>query len=238
MTDSHPSQLRLPGLFITGTDTGVGKTHVASIIVRELRSAGHRVGAYKPVCSGAMQASGGVIWDDIERLRNALGETCPDDAICPQRFLAPLAPPVAARLEGRTVDSELLLAGAQWWNDRADVLVVEGAGGLLAPVTGTATVADLAQEFGYPLVIVSRCGLGTINHTLLTVEASRNRRLPIAGIVLNQSSPEDDRSLAESNAAEIERRGGVPVLGLLDWGSSDGLHRHGRPVTIVWNDLT
>ena len=229
---------RLPGLFITGTDTHVGKTHIAALMIRALRTSGHRVGAYKPVCSGAVRdATGGVYWDDIERLRGALGTDCPDDAICPQRFLAPLAPPLAARAEGRTVDFHQAISGAHWWMGRADLLIVEGAGGLLAPVTQTETVADLARAIGHPLIVVARCGLGTINHTLLTVEAARHRGLPVAGVVLNQSHPGDDRALAEANAAEIEGRGAVRVLGIVDWGSSDGLHRHGRPVTIPWSDL-
>lgn len=230
---------RLPGLFVTGTDTDVGKTHIAALIIRALRTAGHRVGAYKPVCSGAVPDStgGGLRWDDIERLREALGADWPDDAICPQRFQAPLAPPLAAQFEGRRVDFTRLVAGAEWWFDHADVLIVEGAGGLLAPVTLSQTAADLACAIGYPLIVVARCGLGTINHTLLTIEAARHRGLSIAGVVLNQSHPDDDRTLAEANAEEIEVRGAVPVLGIVDWGTSDGLHRHEAPVTIRWSDL-
>jgi dethiobiotin synthetase len=206
------------------------------MIVRELRASGQRVGAYKPVCSGAVQDSSGLHWDDVDRLRSALGWACPDDAICPQRFVAAVAPPLAARQEGRTIDSDRLADGARWWQDRADLLIVEGAGGLLAPVTETESVADLARRLEYPLVIVARCGLGTINHTLLTLEAARNRNLTIAGIVLNQSHPGDDRALAESNSAEIAARGNVSVLGISDWESS-GLHRHGCPVTIDWERL-
>ena len=229
---------RLPGLFVTGTDTNVGKTHIAALIIRALKATGHRVGAYKPVCSGAVQDSTrGVRWDDIERLRDALGADWPDDAICPQRFLAPLAPPLAARAEGRTVDFDRLVSGAEWWFDHADLLIIEGAGGLLAPVTQSQTAAELARAIGYPLIIVARCGLGTINHTLLTIEAARHRGLSIAGVVLNQSHPADDRTLAEANAEEIEVRGAVPVLGIVDWGSPDDLHRHEAPVTIRWSDL-
>lgn len=93
------------GLFITGTDTGVGKTHIACELVRELRAVGHRVGAFKPACSGAsIEADGRPHWDDVERLRDALGRDVSDDQLCPQRFLAPLAPPIAAQQEGRAVD--------------------------------------------------------------------------------------------------------------------------------------
>lgn len=227
---------RPSGLFITGTDTNVGKTQVATRIIRELRAGNHRIGAYKPVCSGASDETP-PRWEDIERLRTALGVDLPDDVICPQRFLAPLAPPLAARAEGRFVDFEVLVRGMDWWQGRADLMIVEGAGGLLAPVTETNTAADLAKALRYPLIIVARCGLGTINHTLLTIEAARSRGLAVAGVVLNQSHPDDDWSLAESNAIEIETRGSVSVFGFMKYGSDDGLQRHESPVTIRWSDL-
>jgi dethiobiotin synthetase len=228
----------MKGLFVTGTDTAVGKTHISMLILRNLRTSGVRVGAYKPVCSGAIvDVVGNQHWEDIDRLRDALATSIPDDAICPQRFSAAVSPPYAAMLEGRTVDADLLVAGLQWWCGKADAVIVEGAGGLLSPVTDRETVADLAVSIRFPLLLVARCGLGTINHTLLSIEAARRRGLTVIGIVMNQCHPADDRSLAESNAAEIESRGQTPVLGILDWGSTDGLHRHGRPVTIAWSDL-
>lgn len=233
-----PAKMSSPrGLFVTGTDTNVGKTHIATMIIRDLRVGGHRVGAYKPACSGAITDCTGVRWDDLERLRSALGTDVPDDLICPQRFLAPLAPTMAAQAEGRQVDFDLLIQGANRWHPHADLLIVEGAGGLLAPVAEAKTVADLALALEYPLIIVARCGLGTINHTLLTVEAAQLRGLSVAGVVLNQSHPADDFSLAESNAAAIAAYGRVPILGMLAWGTSDGLQRHGRAVTIPWSDL-
>lgn len=234
---------RPPGLFVTGTDTGVGKTHVASLIARQLSSAGMRVGVYKPVCSGAvLDVNGCTRWDDIDRLREAVrghwsDSDLSDDAICPQRFLAPLAPPLAARAEGRIVDVEQLRRGADWWTGRAEVLIVEGAGGLLSPVSETETVADVARDIGYPLIVVARCGLGTINHSLLTVAAARQCGLRVAGIVLNQSHAGDDLALWKDNAAEIEARSGVPVFGVVSWQSVDGLQRDGRTVTIRWRTL-
>lgn len=234
---------RPSGLFVTGTDTGVGKTFVASLIARQLSSDGVRVGVYKPVCSGAIfDEKGHARWDDIDRLRDAVrghwpGSGLSDEVICPQRFVAPLAPPLAARLEGRVVDVEQLRRGADWWTGRAEVLIVEGAGGLLSPVSETQEVADLARDLDYPLIVVARCGLGTINHSLLTVEAARRRGLQVAGIVLNQSQPGDDLGLAIDNAAEIEARSGVPVFGVMAWRSGDGLQRDGRTVTIRWQML-
>ncbi len=230
---------KLPrGLFVTGTDTGVGKTHVTCLIAKQLTANGLRVGVYKPVCSGAnIDAAGHASWDDIDRLKEASGIDWPLDAICPQRFLAALAPPLAARAEGRTVSEEMLSHGVSWWSNRVDSLIVEGAGGLLSPVSDAWTVADLAREVGYPILIVARCGLGTINHSLLTVEAARRRGLKVAGIVLNQSRPDDDLALAPDNAAEIEVRSGVPVFGMISWRTTHGLQRHGRTVTIHWQSI-
>lgn len=232
-----------PGLFVTGTDTGVGKTHVAALIARQLAASGVRVGVYKPVCSGALlDANGRARWDDIDRLREAVRDIWPDsdladDAICPQRFVAPLAPSLAARAEGRVVDAAQLRRGADAWADRAELLIVEGAGGLLSPVSDTETVADVARDLGHPLIVVARCGLGTINHSLLTVEAARQRGLSVAGLVLNQSHAGDDLFLWSDNAAEIEARCGVPVFGVVPWRVSDRLQRDGRTVTIRWQSL-
>jgi dethiobiotin synthetase len=234
---------RPPGLFVTGTDTEVGKTHVVSLIVRQLGASGIRVGVYKPVCSGAvLDAHGRARWDDIDRLREAVrgdwldGELT-DEAICPQRFLVPLAAPLAARAEGRVVDVEYLRHGAAWWTGRADILIVEGAGGLLSPVTESTTVAELARDIGYPLIVVARCGLGTINHSLLTIDVARRRGLVVAGIVLNQTHSDDDRTLWADNAAEIEARSGAPVFGMIPWRSVDDLQRDGQTVTIRWRTL-
>src|SRR5262249_49191971 len=157
-------ELTLRGLFVTGTDTGVGKTYVLCGIIAALRARGVRVGAYKPAVSGSTNGPGGPVWDDLVQLQSALGGDVEFERICPQRFQSPLAPPVAARSEGKCVDAELLRSGIEWWRERADVVVVEGAGGLLSPITETEAVADLAVSLGFPLVIVARVSLGTINH--------------------------------------------------------------------------
>jgi dethiobiotin synthetase len=212
------------GLFITGTDTGIGKTYVAAGIVRLLRAQGVRVGAYKPTASGSEPGSVGPVWGDVERLHSALGGEFPREAICPQCWHAAVAPPVAARFEGKRIDAALLRRGADWWRERVDLLVVEGAGGLLSPLAETETVADLAVDLGFPLLIVARLSLGTINHTLLTIEAAQARHLTVAGILLNQASPPDsaDRS-QETNAAELARRTAVPILGVLPYSPGTGL---------------
>jgi dethiobiotin synthetase len=224
------------GLFITGTDTGVGKTHVAAMICREARVAGVRVGAYKPACSGSVGAGGGPTWEDVERLFDALGGEFDRGRICPQRFAAPLAPHVAARLEGGRVDEALLRSGAAWWSGRVDLLVVEGAGGLLSPISERDSVADVARDLGFPLIVVARLGLGTINHTLLTLEAAASRGLTVAGIVFSQATPEPAGAAEATNPAEVAARTGVPVRGVVPFGA-DGLRAGMKAVAIDWVSL-
>lgn len=227
------------GFFVTGTDTGVGKTHVSCDIVRDLRKRGHRVGAYKPVCSGVRIASNGrSVWDDVEELRNALGGDVSEDQISPQRFDAPLAPPLAARQEGRSVDLVGLQSGFDSWRSQCDLLIVEGAGGLLCPLTERETMADLAMRFQLPLLIVARLGLGTINHTLLTIEAARARGLQIVGVLLNEATPlpVDDISI-NTNAVEIALRGLVSVLGIRRHQAASWVSRVGEPIQLDWSGL-
>ncbi len=170
------------GLFVIGTDTEVGKTFVACQLARLLVDAGMRVGVYKPVASGsdAMSAS------DAELLRSAARQDCELERVCPQQFLAPVAPPIAAAMEGRTVDESLLLTGANWWLGRCELLIVEGAGGALSPISDRLTVLDLAEQFGYPLLLVVANRLGAVNHTLLTLEVAQRRGLRVEAIILNE----------------------------------------------------
>jgi dethiobiotin synthetase len=241
LLNTRPTTSR--GLFITGTDTNVGKTHVTCLIARQLIAAGIVTAAYKPVCSGAVKkqsalspGSNDVEWEDLVRLSAATNGKWSDETICPQRFFAPLAPPIAAKMEGRIVDFQLLVDGARKFPD-AEVLLVEGAGGWLSPLTESATVADLAQELKLPILIVARAGLGTINHTLLTIESVRARGLPIAGIVLNEVVPAGEDISFQTNGNEIQSRGGAPVLGIVHHGAKFDLHQGGQSVTIYWQSL-
>jgi len=226
------------GLFVTATDTGVGKTYLTALIARSLREIGMRVGAYKPVCSGAdVAADGTVSWADVRTLAEAIGGGADQGRICPLRFKAPLAPPVAARLEGAVIDFERLRDGAAWWQGRVDVLLVEGVGGLLCPLTERETIADLAVELAYPLLVVARLGLGTINHTLLTVEAAQRRGLRVIGVVLNEAEPLAPVPGTEENADEIARRANVHVLGVVRYGSQHVDSEKGRIGPVEWLKL-
>jgi len=213
MSDNRP-----PGLFITGTDTGVGKTYVAALITMSLVRAGYRVGVYKPVASGCRESEvrgqRSVLSDDAIALWEAAGR--PEDlhAVCPQHFAAPLAPHLAAAAEGKRVDAALLRTGLEYWRQRSDVVIVEGIGGLMSPVSDNDYVADLAFEFGYPLVVVAPNRIGVINQTLQTLIAAKAFRqgIPVAGIVLNDVTADSDDPSRCSNYDELCRHCRPPVL--------------------------
>ena len=205
---------------MTGTDTGVGKTYVTALIAGMLRHSGRRVGVYKPVASGCLWQDERLISEDAIRLWQAAGRPGSLEAVCPQRFAAPLAPPLAAAAEGRQVDPLLLRSGLQYWLDHADVVLIEGAGGLMSPVTDNEFVADLAEDFGFPLLVVAANVLGVINQTLQTLIVASTFRdgLDVAGVVLNHPQPPrpDDPSV-HTNRRELERHCVPPVLAELGW---------------------
>jgi dethiobiotin synthetase len=170
------------GLFVIGTDTDVGKTFIACRLATLLLERGMRVGVYKPVASGCEVPHA----SDAELLRAAAKQSCELEHVCPQQFAAEVAPPIAAAMEGREVDEALLVTGANWWLGRCDLLIVEGAGGALSPISSQLTVLDLAVQFGYPLLLIAADRLGAVNHTLLTLEAAQKRGLRVEAIVLNR----------------------------------------------------
>jgi len=183
-----PDQNKMQTAFVTGTDTNVGKTYVTCLLIRKLRGAGFQVGAYKPVCSGAeLDAKGNPFWSDIDALRSATGLQFSLDMICPQRFLAATAPNVAAEMEGTTVSSELLLQGIAEWEGKADSLIIEGAGGILCPLSNELSVLDLAIRIKAPVIVVAANQLGVISHTRLTVERIRDSGLEVAAVILNET---------------------------------------------------
>lgn len=202
------------GLFITGTGTGVGKTYVAALVAESLLAMGKRVGVYKPVASGCELRDGRLQSSDAVALWEAAGRPGTLDRVCPQMFAAPLAPHLAARAEGRRVDQALLRTGLDFWRESCDVVLVEGAGGLMSPVSDDDYNADLADEFGYRLVVVAANSLGTINATLQTLIVADTFRdgLEIAGIVLNSPYHSAGDPSVDSNADELVRRSAPPLL--------------------------
>jgi dethiobiotin synthetase len=200
------------GLFVTGTDTGVGKTEVACALLEAARAGGLDAVGMKPAQSGLVQGEP----SDADLLLEASGGVEPLAAVCPYSFAAPLAPAVAARLEGRAVSLEVVLEAARALAARHAAVVVEGAGGLLVPLTERHTYADLAVALGLPVLVVARAGLGTVNHTALTLEALDRRGLVVAAVVLNRTGPDDDPSVAH-NAREIARLTGREPIATLPW---------------------
>jgi len=170
-----------PGLFVTGTDTGVGKTVVACALAEGLRARGVDVGVMKPIETG-VGAQGPL---DAIALAEAAGADDPIERICPVRLELPAAPDVAAAAEGRAVDLGAVRAAFAALRARHQLLLVEGAGGLLVPIAEGYSMAELAGELGLPLLVVARGRLGTVNHTRLTLEVAAGRRLPVAGVVVS-----------------------------------------------------
>jgi dethiobiotin synthetase len=210
----------LRGVFVTGTGTEVGKTVVAAVIARTLASPGRAVSVFKPAVTGLDEISAATGQEaDHVLLRRAAGSQQRDDEIAPYRYGPPASPHLAAALAGEEIEPQRLLASARDAAARSDALVCEGVGGLLVPLAPDYLVRDFAVELGLPLVIAASPGLGTINHSLLTIEAAREAKLAVAAVVLTPW-PRRPGRVEESNREAIAALGGVEVetLPLLDPG--------------------
>jgi dethiobiotin synthetase len=197
-------------VLIVGTDTEIGKTYVTGNLCRTLRESGTDCGVYKPVQSGSSCLDDPN--SDASRLKALGGLADPVERLCAYSFPAPLAPPVAARRAGVKVTLKMLLSATREALSAHDLTLVETAGGLLSPTAENATVADFAEALQAPVLLIARAGLGTVNHTLLTLEAIRARNLQCLGVVLNQSIG----ALAEAdNPAMIKDFGKVDVIAQL-----------------------
>ena len=201
----------MAGLFITGTDTGVGKTYVTCALARGLRAAGFDVGVMKPVETG-VSASGP---EDARALIRAAGVADELDLVCPIQYAMPAAPQAAAAVEGlerAAASTDRISLAFSTLCDRHAFMLVEGAGGILVPFDEKTTMADVAKQLGIPLLVVARTSLGTINHTLLTLEACHTRGLDVLGVVLSHTTgvlSEADRQ----NLEVLKRRLGDRLLG-------------------------
>jgi dethiobiotin synthetase len=204
-------RVRIPGLFITGTDTGVGKTVVAGAIAAWFRRQGKRVGVLKPIATGCERRREGLVSTDAEFLAHCADSRHPLDLVCPQRYAEPLAPAVAAERAGQPVDWSAVQRSINLISRDSDVLVVEGVGGVMVPLDDRHTVLDLAAWLGLPAVVVARAGLGTINHTLLTIHALRPSTR-VAGVVINRYPAEAAGAAEETNPRIIDKWGRAAVL--------------------------
>jgi dethiobiotin synthetase len=197
------------GLFVTGTDTGVGKTILSAALLAAMATAGEGVRAHKPVITGLDLDSG--TWPaDHELLAAAAGMT--PEEVAPLRYRPPVSPHLAAALAGERIEPAQLLAAVAPAGDgrRARTLIVEGVGGLLTPLAEGFTVRDFAAAVGLPLLIAARPGLGTINHTLLTLQAARAAGLPVRAVVLTPW-PAQPSPMVRSNRETIARLGNIAV---------------------------
>lgn len=219
--DTHP--LTKPGLFITGTDTGVGKTLTTCAIAHALRrqSPGIRLGVCKPFASGCRREREGLVSEDAEALAHFADCKQPLEVINPIRFVQPLAPAVAAQESNQPVDWSALERSLRILDSESDALLIEGVGGLMVPLDPErpkTTVLDLIKALGYPVVIVAHAGLGTLNHTTMTAQLLRQARCPIAGLVINGYDPDpavaDDPSVA-SNRTWLSRMTDLKTLAVI-----------------------
>ena len=206
-----------PGYFVTGTDTGVGKTIVSACLLLALQRQGLRTGYMKPVQTGCLQQGPHRSAPDLDWVRDATGLTAgaqdePDR--CPYRFALPASPHLAAAREGAAIELDRIVQAYRRLRARDETLVVEGAGGVLVPLNDHQTLLDLMTALDLPVVVTARTGLGTINHTLLTLQALRAAGLTAAGLVLVESRDHaTEGEIERDNRLVLERRGAVPVWG-------------------------
>ena len=200
------------GLFVTGTDTGVGKTIVAATLARLLRMRGINVGVMKPVTSGCREEAGQLVSDDALLLCWAAGVTCSAD-VASYLLREPLAPSEAARIDGVRIDSALILAAYERLTASHDFVIVEGAGGLMVPLAEGLLVADLVRELDLPLLVVARPNLGTINHSVLTCYCAKQLGLGVTGVIVN-NYPEQPGLAEQVASQQIGELCGAPILGI------------------------
>jgi len=206
------------GLFVTATDTGVGKTIVTAALARILRLRGVNVGVMKPVTSGCPERNGELVSEDAELLAWAAGIECDDD-VAPYRLREPLAPVEAAKRDGVKIDFSRIAESYQRLSARHDFVLVEGAGGLMVPLNGGLLIADLANHLKLPLLVVARPDLGTINHSVLTCFAAGQLGLEVTGVIVNRFPV--NPGLAEKGAPhQIGSLCGAPILGI--WNDISG----------------
>ena len=233
--------MRAKGVFITGTDTGVGKTVVSAGIIRALLHKGLCVGAMKPVETGCTRISNlksqisnqevgetDLLPSDGMFLREMAEMDDPLDLVAPVRLELPLAPMVASGIEQRPVDPGRIIDAYRKLSRKYDCMVVEGAGGLLVPIHPSYFMSDLMKELGVPVVVVARPALGTINHTLLTVGHALREGIEVLGVILNYSSPPEGGMAERTNPDALREICPVPVLGVFPFAESASKEELGK----------
>ena len=205
------------GFFITGTDTGVGKTFVAAGLIRAMIYQGLSVCPMKPAETGCRVSKGKLVPEDTVKLMKASGADEPIDLINPYRMRNPLAPSVAAEIEGIIIKKKSVLDAYKKLSNKYDIIIAEGAGGIMVPLYKKYLYLDLVRDLGLPLIIIARPGLGTINHSLLTIEAARTKDIKVLGLVFNHSEKTKTDISQKTNPEIITQIGKVPVLGIIQY---------------------
>lgn len=214
----------MKGYFVTGTDTGVGKTEIAAYIARRLANKGLKVGVMKPIATGVGRSC-----EDVEILRKSVGSKDPEDCINPISLKLPFAPMVASRIEKAKIDMKRVWESFKKLKRENDVVIAEGVGGVMVPIYKRANriyyVLDMIKEMKFPVIVVSRPNLGTINHTAMTIETLRRRKIKIKGIILNYTSLIKKDLSVKTNPRAIERLTGIRVLGIMHYNKNRNKRR-------------
>lgn len=231
----RPLNLTRPGLFITGTDTGVGKTVISASIAASLRRRGQRVGVCKPMATGCRRDREGLVNEDAEALAHFADCRASLDVINPVRYVLPLAPAVAAEQAGEPIDFDAIARSLHVLDSTHDGLLVEGVGGLLVPIDDRdprITGLDLIKAVGYPVVVVTRATLGTLNHTAMTIKLLKQSGCRIAGLVINGFDADAGREghvadvSMQTNRAWLEKMNRVPTLAFVPKVADDRVQPH------------
>ena len=227
------------GLFITGTDTGVGKTLIAGAIAKILRQSGKKVGVFKPVATGCKKTKNGLVSKDAEFLAHCTGSEFSLDIINPAAFEVPAAPFACEKIENKKVDLKKIAATYKQICQESDFVIVEGIGGIKVPITADIDVLSLAKSFDLPVVIVVRSKLGTINHTLLTIDAIRRSGLSLAGIIINGYDEKTSDLAEKTNAAIIKEVGKVEIIAVTPFDNTTNMEKCiiGQKVTNILQSI-
>ncbi len=219
--------IEIPGFFVTGTDTGVGKTVIAAAIANWFLRRRFRVGVCKIAATGCPHRREGLVSEDAEYLAHCADTPFPLDIICPQRYAEPLAPAVAAQRADQPLDWAAIQRSLRMICAGSDVIIIEGVGGVMTPMDDSHTILDVAQWLKLPAVVIARPGLGTINHTLLTIAALESSGVSVAGVVINRYPAETPGAAEETNPARS--KSGARSRFCASRLMGDSLHRRCRP---------
>jgi dethiobiotin synthetase len=211
--------IQISGVFITGTDTGVGKSIIAGGLAAALKRRGVDVCIMKPIQSGGVVVDGKLLSEDVRFMIECSGISDDYELVNPLCLRLPAAPNLASEQEGIEIELDKLFSAYVQLKKRHEFMIVEGAGGIMAPITSELQIYHMIKKFNLPIIIVSRPGLGTINHTLLTIEIARRQEIPIIGVIINNYPNEiidpDTDIVLKTNPDQIERFGKVKILGIV-----------------------